>query len=106
MQLKKISKKLLKDLNKQGLRVVAVCQKNDLEKTSEFTVSDEKNMVLNWFYRISLIHQKKVQNLLLKNLNKNGIRVIVLTGDNVEVTKCICDKVGIKSTQIVIGSTN
>lgn len=40
----------------------------------------------------------------IEKLNKNGIRVIVLTGDNVEVTKCICDKVGIKSPQIVIGS--
>ncbi len=51
-----------------------------------------------------MIHQKKVQKFQLKNLINYGIRVIVLTGDNAEVTKCICDKVGIKSPQIVIGS--
>ncbi|MEI3402261.1 MAG: HAD-IC family P-type ATPase [Clostridia bacterium] len=39
-------KKIAKELNKQGLRVVAVCQKNDLNKTNEFDISDEKNMVL------------------------------------------------------------
>ena len=37
-------------------------------------------------------------------LNKNGIRVVVLTGDNVEVTKCVCDKVGIKSKEIITGT--
>ena len=40
----------------------------------------------------------------IEKLGKNGIRVIVLTGDNVEVTKCVCDKVGIKSRKIVTGS--
>ena len=96
-------KKITKDLNKQGLRVVAVCQKNNLEKTSEFTVSDEKNMVLIGFIGF-LDPPKESAKSSIEKLNKNGIRVIVLTGDNVEVTKCICDKVGIKSPQIVIGS--
>ena len=95
-------KKITKDLNKQGLRVVAVCQKNNLEKTSEFTVSDEKNMVLIGFIGF-LDPPKESAKSSIEKLNKNGIRVIVLTGDNVEVTKCICDKVGIKSPQIVIG---
>ena len=47
---------------------------------------------------------KESAKLAIEKLNNAGIRVIVLTGDNVEVTKCICDKVGIKSPQIVIGS--
>ena len=40
----------------------------------------------------------------IEKLNKAGIRVIVLTGDNAEVTKCICTKVGIKSKNIVLGN--
>ncbi|MBR2857717.1 HAD-IC family P-type ATPase, partial [bacterium] len=40
----------------------------------------------------------------IEKLNKSGIRVIVLTGDNLEVTKCICKKVGINSNEIVEGS--
>ena len=40
----------------------------------------------------------------IKKLNHAGIRVVVLTGDNAEVTKCICDKVGINSAKIISGS--
>lgn len=40
----------------------------------------------------------------IEKLNKAGIRVIVLTGDNSEVTRCVCNKVGIKSKNIVLGS--
>ena len=96
-------KKVAKDLNKQGLRVVAICQKNDLDKTSGFGVSDEKNMVLMGFIGF-LDPPKESAKSSIEKIGKNGIRVIVLTGDNVEVTKCVCDKVGIKSKKIVTGA--
>ena len=96
-------KRIAKDLNKQGLRVVAVCQKNDLDKTSGFGVSDEKNMVLMGFIGF-LDPPKESAKSSIEKLNKNGIRVIVLTGDNVEVTRCVCDKVGIKSNKIITGT--
>ena len=40
----------------------------------------------------------------IARLNRAKIRVIVLTGDNAEVTRCICNKVGIKSKRIALGS--
>ena len=40
----------------------------------------------------------------IKKLNKSGIRVIVLTGDNADVTRAVCDKVGINSKEIILGS--
>ena len=40
----------------------------------------------------------------IEKLNKAGIRVIVLTGDNADVTRCVCNKVGIASKRIVTGS--
>ena len=40
----------------------------------------------------------------MKDLNNDGIRVIVLTGDNEYVTKAICDKVNINTDKIVLGS--
>ena len=40
----------------------------------------------------------------IEKLNKAGIRVIVLTGDNAEVTKCVCEKVNINTSQIITGS--
>lgn len=102
-EIKENMKRITKDLNKQGLRVVAVCQKNDISKTSGFGIEDEKNMVLMGFIGF-LDPPKQSAKSSIEKLNKNGIRVIVLTGDNVEVTKCICDKVGINSTKIITGS--
>ena len=42
----------------------------------------------------------------IEKLNNAGIRVIVLTGDNAEVTRCICNKVGINSKNIVTRKQN
>ena len=102
-EIKENIKKIAKTLNKQGLRVVAVCQKNDLDKSSGFSVADEKNMVLLGFIGF-FDPPKETAKSSIEQLNKNGIRVIVLTGDNVEVTKCVCDKVGIKSLKIITGN--
>ncbi len=101
-EIKDNMKKIAKELNSQGLRVVAVCQKNNLDKTSNFGISDEKNMVLIGFIGF-LDPPKESAKSSIEKLGSNGIRVIVLTGDNVEVTKCVCDKVGIKSPQIITG---
>ena len=95
--------KISKNLNKDGLRVVAVCQKNDIGNKTNFDVSDEKNMVLLGFIGF-LDPPKESAKTSIDNLNKSGIRVIVLTGDNVEVSKCICDKVGINSANIIEGA--
>ena len=96
-------KKISKQLNKEGLRVVAVCQKNDMENKSNFEVSDEKNMILLGFIGF-LDPPKESAKESIKRLNKAGIRVIVLTGDNADVTRCVCEKVGINSRNIVLGS--
>ena len=96
-------RKISKNLNEQGLRVVAVCQKNDINGISHFSVSDEKNMVLLGFIGF-LDPPKASAKESIEKLNKAGIRVIVLTGDNAEVTRCICSKVGINSNNIVLGS--
>ena len=96
-------KKISKQLNKEGLRVVAVCQKNDMENKTNFEVSDEKNMILLGFIGF-LDPPKESAKESIKRLNKAGIRVIVLTGDNADVTRCVCEKVGINSRNIVLGS--
>ncbi len=96
-------KQISKKLNEDGLRVIAVCQKNDIANVSKFSIKDEKNMVLLGFIGF-LDPPKKSAKVAIEKLNNAGIRVIVLTGDNLEVTKCICSKVGINSDIIVEGS--
>ena len=94
---------ITKELNKQGLRVVAVAQKSDIENIKSFSVKDESKMVLIGFIGF-LDPPKESAKDEIARLNKDGIRVIVLTGDNEYVTKAICDKVGINSDKIILGS--
>ena len=96
-------RKISKKLNQEGLRVVAVCQKNDILNIENFSVSDEKNMVLMGFIGF-LDPPKESAKVAIEKLNNAGIRVIVLTGDNAEVSRCICNKVGIKSKKVILGS--
>ena len=96
-------KKIAKDLNKQGLRVVAVCKKYDINDIKTFKVSDESKMILTGFIGF-LDPPKESAKEAIKKLNDAGIRVIVLTGDNAEVTKCVCDKVEINTSKIITGS--
>ena len=95
--------KISKRLNEEGLRVVAVCQKNDIVNIDNFDVSDEKNMVLLGFIGF-LDPPKESAKESISKLNNAGIRVMVLTGDNAEVTRCVCNKVGINSKEIILGS--
>ena len=94
---------ITKDLNKQGLRVIAICQKNDIENITSFSVKDENKMILIGFIGF-LDPPKESAKEAIERLNRDGIRVIVLTGDNEYVTKAICDKVNINTDKIVLGS--
>ena len=95
--------KISKDLNKEGLRVIAVCKKYSTIPNYDFEIKDEKNMILIGFIGF-LDPPKESAKEAVSKMNKSGIRVIVLTGDNAEVTRCICDKVGIKSKSIILGN--
>lgn len=68
-----------------------------------FGVQDEKNMVLLGFIGF-LDPPKESAKIAIARLNNAGIRVIVLTGDNAEVTKAVCKKVNINTQRIVLGS--
>lgn len=102
-QIKDNIKQISKSLNKDGLRVIAICQKNDIKEIDNFGVQDEKNMVLLGFIGF-LDPPKESAKIAIEKLNQSGIRVVVLTGDNAEVTKCICKKVNINSKNVVSGS--
>ena len=102
-EIKSNIQKISKKLNEEGLRVVAVCQRSDIENIEKFDVSDEKNMVLMGFIGF-LDPPKESAKESIEKLNTAGIRVIVLTGDNAEVTRCVCNKVGINSKNIILGN--
>lgn len=101
-EIKKNIKKISVGLNKYGLRVIAICEKN-VTNQDTFSLADESNMVLTGFIGF-LDPPKESAEIAIKRMNEAGIRVIVLTGDNAEVTSCICKKVGIKTAKIILGS--
>lgn len=101
-EIKKNIKKISVSLNKDGLRVIAICKKN-VTNQNDFSVNDESNMILTGFIGF-LDPPKESAKMAIKRMNEAGIRVIVLTGDNAEVTGCICKKVGIKTSKIILGS--
>lgn len=95
--------KMTKELNQQGLRVIAVCKKNEIENRETFSVKDESKMILIGFIGF-LDPPKESAKQAIQRLNQDGIRVIVLTGDNEYVTKAICDKVNINTNKIILGN--
>lgn len=102
-EIKNNIKKISRKLNEDGLRVLGVCQKYPKEEKEHYGVEDESNMVLVGFVGF-LDPPKESAKETIERLHKNGIRVIVLTGDNEYVTKAVCDKVAINTKQIGLGS--
>lgn len=121
-EIKQKVKQMTKDLNENGLRVIGICTKelNDntlklgnynknqgefLNKISQqnFSKKDEEKMTLVGFVGF-LDPPKESAKQEIKRLNRDGIRVMVLTGDNEYVTKTICKKVNINTDKIILGS--
>lgn len=96
-------KKICKDLNEEGFRVVAICKKIITNNKKDFNSTDEKDMTLLGFIGF-LDPPKESAKEAIEGLNNAGIRVMVLTGDNVEVTRCVCNKAGINSKEIITGN--
>ena len=96
-------KRICKNLNEEGFRVVAICKKIITNNKKDFNSTDEKDMTLLGFIGF-LDPPKESAKEAIEGLNNAGIRVIVLTGDNVEVTRCVCNKAGINSKEIITGN--
>lgn len=96
-------RKICKDLNEEGFRVVAICKKIITNNKKDFNSTDETEMTLLGFIGF-LDPPKESAKEAIEGLNNAGIRVMVLTGDNVEVTRCICNKAGINSKEIITGN--
>ncbi len=67
--------------NSQGLRMVAVAQKNEVPGVGAFGIEDEAKMVLIGFVGF-LDPPKESAAGAIKTLKENGVRTVVLTGDS------------------------
>lgn len=92
-----------KKLNEEGLRVLLVAIKEYDQRPLNYVVADESNMVLTGFIGF-LDPAKPSAKPAIESLQKLGVNIKVLTGDNEVVTKKICRDVGIPVNHIVLGS--
>lgn len=98
MVLKKVA-----ELNQDGMRVLAVSQKNNPSPVGIFSVEDEKEMVLIG-YLAFLDPPKQSAIRAIKALEKSGIEIKIITGDNEEVTKAVCNQLGIRYDKVYLGT--
>jgi Mg2+-importing ATPase len=90
-------------LNEDGFRVIAVAYKEVPVRTEPFGVADESGLILTGYIAF-LDPPKESAAEAIRVLNKHGIQVKVLTGDNEVVTRKVCRDVGIECGRCVLGS--
>ncbi len=90
-------------LNEQGLRVLGVSYKTELNEDQVLSVEDERNMILTG-YLAFLDPPKPSAAPAIKALAEYGVTTKILTGDNEKVTQAVCEKVGLDVERILLGS--
>lgn len=96
------AKKIVYELNNQGMRVLALAQKSFIGKDKDFSVEDENEMVLIG-YLAFLDPPKQSAANAIRQLHHHGVEVKVLSGDNDAVVRTISRQVGIDTSTAVSG---
>lgn len=94
---------LTKTLNENGLRIIAVAYKKTSPDDAPYGIEDEANLVLGGFIDF-LDPPKETTTVAIQELQEDGIRVKILTGDNELVTRHICKVVKIDIDHLALGS--
>lgn len=89
--------------NADGLRMIAVAQKNEVPDINTFSVADESDMILIGFIGF-LDPPKESAKAAIDALREYGVRTVVLTGDSEGVAVKVCSKVGIDAAHFLSGS--
>lgn len=101
-KMREIVLKKSRELNEEGLRVLLVAVKEYDERPLNYSKTDESDMILTGFIGF-LDPAKPSASLAIDALQKLGISVKVLTGDNEIVAKKICKDVGIPFSRVLLG---
>lgn len=88
--------------NNDGLRIIAVAQKNEVPGIGVFSVDDERDMVLIGFIGF-LDPPKESAGTAIAALYDHGVRTVVLTGDSEGVAAKVCSKVGVDASTMMTG---
>jgi Mg2+-importing ATPase len=99
---KKIEQKYF-DLSAEGLRVLGVASKKLKEEKAVYTINDECDMTFLGFVAF-LDPPKETAKESLELLNKAGVELKILTGDNELVTRKVCSELGFEVKGIALGN--
>jgi Mg2+-importing ATPase len=89
------------DLSAQGFRVLAVAYRT-VDSYRAFTVADEHSLILAGYLAFADPPNPDAAQSLAA-MNRDGVEVKILTGDNELVARHICEQVGIKNPSIILG---
>jgi len=97
-------KHVTEELNADGLRVVAVAIKRYHDIKHSYGVEDENHLTLVGYIAF-MDPPKETTKPAIEALNKHGVMVKILTGDNELVTRKVCREVGLSVEGMLLGST-
>jgi P-type Mg2+ transporter len=90
------------NLSRDGFRVLAVAYK-DLDARSTYSKADENDLILKGYVAF-LDPPKETASTAIAALERHGVTVKVLTGDNDLVTRKVCNEVGLSTEEVVLGT--
>ncbi|MEO5370051.1 MAG: magnesium-translocating P-type ATPase [Magnetococcus sp. DMHC-1] len=94
---------ITRDLNDDGLRVVAVAVREFPPDKTTYSTSDERDLTLIGYIAF-LDPPKETTAPALEMLRKHGVAVKILTGDNELVTAKVCREVGLAVDGLLLGA--
>ncbi len=94
---------LAKNLNEDGLRVIAVAYKIINKKKRFYKISDENDLILSGYIGF-LDPAKASAKQAIRLLEQHGITVKIITGDNEVVTSRICRDVQLNEGKPLLGA--
>ena len=97
------AKREMQKLNSEGFRVVAVAFKEIAEPRRGYDVPDEAGLTLLGYIAF-LDPPKETAAAAIATLNRSGVAVKILTGDNEVITRTICHQVGLPVGRVLLGS--
>lgn len=100
--LKSKARQISEQMNREGMRVLAVAQKSFIRKEGDFGVADENGMVLIG-YLAFLDPPKPSASTAIRSLHESGVEVKILSGDNEAIVKTIGLQVGINTHHSLTG---
>ena len=94
--------KIYEELSAQGYRVLSIARKEVAKDREVYEVDEEKEMTLLGYIAF-FDPAKKEAKETIKEINKKGVQIKIITGDNELVTKKICEDLDVEVKGVMLG---